>query len=100
MNSPIIFDAEADKKLMDGLLDVKLKIQHDNKLMISFRNLMAKDKFQPGQTQELFKQLSNPNAVFTTIEKYFLAKNLYTLTRDETILPENYFPLTVLRRWN
>lgn len=92
MNSPIIFDAEADKKLMDGLLDVKLKIQHDNKLMISFRNLMAKDKFQPGQTQELFKQLSNPNAVFTTIEKYFLAKNLYTLTRDETILPENYFP--------
>ncbi|TYS36290.1 hypothetical protein FZC77_14870 [Bacillus swezeyi] len=92
MESPVIFDMEADKKLMEELIEIKLKIQHDNKLMATFRQAMTKDNFPPGRTQELFKQLSNPNAKLTTVEKYFLAKNLYSLTKEPRISPENYFP--------
>lgn len=74
MESPVIFDMEADKKLMEELIKTKLKIQHDNKLMAAYRQAMMKDKFPPGKAQELFNKLSSPSARLTTGEKYFLAK--------------------------
>ncbi|ARC67888.1 DNA sulfur modification protein DndB [Bacillus licheniformis] len=92
MESPVIFDMEADKKLMEELIKTKLKIQHDNKLMAAYRQAMMKDKFPPGKAQELFNKLSSPSARLTTGEKYFLAKNLHRITKEVRISPENYFP--------